>query len=92
MQEDFAQKFDDQTVESRDFTIAIQDLPITYKQYHDIVLMKFAIWDEIQEGIKLAKSQGILKEDLDSTILQINFSHKQNHLALKKKELMLASD
>ena len=45
--------------------------------------MKFAIWAQIQERINDAKEAKLCKNDLDSTIVEINFGIK-NYLVLNK--------
>ena len=67
----------------RDFTVEINNLPITFCTHKDEVSMKFAIWAQIQERIKDAKEAKLCKEDLDSTIVEINFGIK-NYLVLNK--------
>jgi hypothetical protein len=44
MQNDFADKYDLQTVEARDFTVVINKLPATFRQYNNEGALKFSIW------------------------------------------------
>ena len=45
--DDFAIQFDSETVEMRDFTVEINNLPMTFGVHKDEVSMKFAIWAQI---------------------------------------------
>ena len=47
MQKDYIEEFDKTTVESRDFTLMIEQLPESFSQYQDELSLKFAIWDMI---------------------------------------------
>ena len=44
IQNDFAQKFDNQCIEMRDFTLRIDKLPIEFAKHEDALSMEFAIW------------------------------------------------
>ena len=72
MQQDFADQFDEETVEMRDFTVRSNQLPESFRQYEDEVSMKFAIWQQIQQKIKDAKESGVCEENIDPTIVEIN--------------------
>lgn len=72
MQQDFANQFDEETVEMRDFTVRSNQLPESFRQYEDEVSMKFAIWQQIQQKIKDAKESGVCEETIDPTIVEIN--------------------
>ena len=54
MQQDFAYRFDEETVEMRDFTIKSRNydkyncLPPYFKKYTDEISLKVAIWNQIQ--------------------------------------------
>ena len=54
MQKDFVKSYDEQTVEARDFTIEIKQLPRDFRRYKTEIDMKFAIWNEMQEAIRVA--------------------------------------
>jgi hypothetical protein len=47
MQKDFAKKYDIQTVEARDFTIIINQLPSGFQHYNNEIDIKFALWNEL---------------------------------------------
>ena len=72
MQQDFANQFDEETVEMRDFTVRSKKLPESFRQYEDEVSIKFAIWQQIQQKIKDAKESGVCEESIDPTIVEIN--------------------
>jgi len=55
MQRDYVNEYDHTTVETRDFTLVIEKLPETFKQYNDELSLKFAIWDMIQQKINACK-------------------------------------
>ena len=57
---DFSNVYDSQTVEARDFTCLIQQLPLNFRQYHTTLDMKAALWNEIQESITIAKKLGLV--------------------------------
>jgi len=76
LQEEFADQYDDETVEMRDFTVRTNFLPESFKQYTDATHMKFAIWQQIQTKIKDCKAANLLPHDLDSTIVELNFGIK----------------
>ena len=44
VQGDFAEKFDAQSVEMKDFSLRVDFLPEIYKVHKDEISMKFAIW------------------------------------------------
>ena len=85
MQKDFADSFDSQTVEARDFTVVIDQLPTNFKHYQNEYNMKFAIWHDIQEGLQLAKKMGMCSDKVNSTIININFGLRDNRIILHKK-------
>ena len=72
MMKDFASKYDLQTVEARDFTVVINKLPDGYKEYTNENTLKFGVWMELQDSIKLAKQLRICPFDMDPTIININ--------------------
>ena len=47
MQRDFADKYDTQTVEARDFTIVIHQLPMGFQDYSNEIDIKFALWNDL---------------------------------------------
>lgn len=47
MQKDFADKYDIQTVEARDFTVVINQLPQGFHHYNSEIEVKFALWNEL---------------------------------------------
>ena len=51
LQISFAEAYDSQTVESRDFTVKIKKLPNSFQQYSNENSLKFALWNEIQDAI-----------------------------------------
>ena len=73
MQQDFANQFDEETVEMRDFTMRSNQLPESFCQYEDELSIKFAIWQQIQQKIKESKELGVCKEIIEPTIVEINF-------------------
>ena len=87
MQNDFADKYDLQTVEARDFTVVINKLPATFRQYNNEGALKFSIWQELQDAIKLAKNLRICSEKLDPTIININVTMNRNELLYHQMEL-----
>ena len=44
MQKDFVKQFDKTSVEARDFTLVVENLPESFKQYKDELSLKYAIW------------------------------------------------
>ena len=59
-------------MEARDFTVVINKLPESYNDYTNEASLKFGIWMELQDSIKLAKQLRICSLDLDPTIININ--------------------
>ena len=49
--------------------------------------MKFQLWYDITEGIKLAKKFGLCLKNVDPTIINIEFGLKNQALIEKKKEM-----
>jgi hypothetical protein len=47
MQKDYIEEYDKTTVEVRDFTLVINKLPESFKQYKDELSLKFALWAQI---------------------------------------------
>ena len=47
MQKDYIAEYDKTTVEVRDFTLVINKLPESFKQYKDGLSLKFALWAQI---------------------------------------------
>lgn len=47
MQKDLCREYDAQSVEARDFTLVIDKLPASFKQYNDELSLKHAIWQQI---------------------------------------------
>jgi len=47
MQKDYIEEYDKTTVEVRDFTLVINELPESFKQYKDELSLKFALWAQI---------------------------------------------
>ena len=47
MQKDYIAEYDKTTVEVRDFTLVINKLPESFKQYKDELSLKFALWAQI---------------------------------------------
>jgi len=47
MQKDYIAEYDKTTVEVRDFTLVINKLPESFKQYKDELSLKFALWSQI---------------------------------------------
>lgn len=73
MQKDYVQQFDEDSVEARDFTIVIDSLPSSFHKYKDELSLKFAIWKQIQTKFTVCKQQNYCHEDLDTSIVDINF-------------------
>jgi hypothetical protein len=47
MQKDFCEFFDNQTVETRDFTMMIKNIPAHYSKCNGEIDVKFMVWNEI---------------------------------------------
>jgi hypothetical protein len=47
MQKDFCNTFDSQTVETRDFTLMIKNIPKHYFKCNGEIDVKFMVWNEI---------------------------------------------
>jgi len=82
-QKDFSHSYDLNTVESRDFTSLIKDLPDSFKQYPNKITLRQAIWQSMQKGMDLAEELGLIdlidsKGPLDKTIIDINFGYMSN--------------
>ena len=60
----------------RDFTVRTNTLPEYFRKYEDVVSMKFAVWQQIKTKIRDCQKAGIIREDLDTTIVEINFGVK----------------
>ena len=62
----------------------ITNLPIGFRRYTDEKALKAAIWFTFHRGLELAERMGIFAlldeefEDLDKTIVNINFGYKNN--------------
>lgn len=87
MQEDFATKYDMQTVEARDFTVVINQLPVGFHQYRSEIDMKFALWWELQEAIQMCKRYQLVSWYMDPTIIDINIIYKDSQRLEKLKEI-----
>jgi hypothetical protein len=87
MQKDFADKYDSQTVEARDFTVVIKKLPETFRQCANESALKFSLWQELQDAIKLAKALRICPAKLDPAIININVTMNRNELLNHSMEL-----
>jgi hypothetical protein len=59
MQKDFTNQYDQQTVESRDFTVVINQIPENFRVCKNEFYLKFSLWSEIQDGIRLSKKMGM---------------------------------
>ena len=75
---DFSSQYDSQTVEARDFTVVINQIPESFRQNKNEFALKFRLWNEIQDGIALAKKMGMCSKKIDPTILSIDFGMKSN--------------
>jgi len=49
--------------------------------------MKFEIWNEISEGLKLCKKLQMYPDEIDETIIDINLGMKNNVIIDKKKKI-----
>lgn len=87
MQKDFANQYDQNTIEAKDFTLMINKLPKSFSQYKDELSIKFAIWKQIQEKIEKCKKQGLCPQDLDTSIVEINFGIGDISFLDKQKEI-----
>ena len=87
MQKDFSKQYDSQTVEARDFTVVINQIPESFRQNKNEFSMKFSLWNEIQDGISLAKKMGMCTKKIDPTILSIDFGYKSNTMLDHKKKV-----
>ena len=73
MQKDFAKQFDSQRVSARDFTVKIERLPDSFKQYKDELSLKHAICKMITNKVERCKQEQQCPADLDPAIVDINF-------------------
>ena len=44
-QKEFVEQYDKEIIEVKDFTLVIDHLPSTFRQYKDEMSLKFAIWN-----------------------------------------------
>ena len=72
MQKDFVRQYEQDTIELRDFTLVIDKLPESFKQYKDPMSLKFALWSQIQHKIEVCKKEGKCNSNLDPSIVEIN--------------------
>ena len=73
MQEEYATQFEEEIVCAKHFTVVIHKLPDTFRQYKDESSIMFALWNQINNKIEKCKKAGIISNNFDSTILDINF-------------------
>ena len=78
MQIKFTQIYDNKTVEARDFTMMIKSLPLRYSKIKSDNSLKFTLWCEIQHSLEVAKISKLIKEDTDTTIVNIEVVMKDN--------------
>jgi len=67
--------------------VVIKKLPETFRQYTNESALKFSLWQELQDAIKLAKTLRICSEKLDPTIININVTMNRNELLNHSMEL-----
>ena len=87
MQKDYSEQYDTQVIEARDFTLVIDKLPESFNQYTDELSLKFAIWNMIQKKIALCKEQKLCHEQLDQTIVEINFGSAEIEVLEKQNKI-----
>lgn len=87
MQKDYIEEYDKTTVEVRDFTLVINKLPESFKQYKDELSLKFALWAQIQQRIQECKDQQLCSEEIDPTIVEINLGETDIELLEKQREM-----
>ena len=78
MQIQFSLIFDSKTVEARDFTVMITSLPLRYSKIKSDHSLKFTLWCEIQHALQMAKVSKLIKDDTDTTIVNIEVVMKDN--------------
>ena len=67
----------------------VRALPDNFVQYGNENSLKFGLWNEIQDAVKLAKKIGLCGQEVDSSIIQINIGLKDNSL---NDHLMVIND
>lgn len=75
-------------IEARDFTLVIQEIPASFKQYKDELSLKFAIWRQIQNKFKLCKERKYCSPDLDTSIVEINFGLANIECLVKQRQVV----
>ena len=86
-QKDYCKHFDDVTIEAKDFTLQIHQLPLTFAQYKDELSIKYAIWNQIQQKINFYKENKMCFEELDSTIIDIHFAMRDIELLERQRKI-----
>jgi hypothetical protein len=72
-QNNFVKKFDLASIEMKDFGMRIDELPDSFKKYETPIEMKGAITKKIVEMIRDAKKDSLIKNDIDESIVEIQF-------------------
>ena len=86
-QKDFIREYNEQTVEARGFTLQVDCLPETFKQHKSELCLRFGIWTQIQNAIKIAKRDGQCPNDLDESIVEIAFVRSDVERTMKLLEI-----
>ena len=61
----------------RDFAVKIDILPQSFKDKHDEISVKFALWQQIQEKLKECRDHGLCSKNIDTTVVEINIGLNQ---------------
>jgi len=67
--------------------VVIKKLPETFRQCANESALKFSLWQELQDAIKLAKALRICPAKLDPAIININVTMNRNELLNHSMEL-----
>ena len=67
--------------------MVIKKLPETFRQYANESALKFALWQELQDAIKLAQTLRMCPAKLDPAIININVTMNRNELLNHSMEL-----
>lgn len=87
MQKDFAEQYSAQTIEVKDFTLAIDKVPETFDQYKNETSMKAALWQKIQDQISTLKSQDKCPANLNTTVISINIGYRDIEKYQKMRDM-----
>ena len=72
----------------RDFTVRMEQMPVSLSDYNDEIQMKFEIWMQIQDRIQDGKEVGIIKSDMNAQIVEINFAYKNKEILYTLRDII----